>query len=88
MELAKVLPLLVPLCLVCRVGAFFPSHASMALPATDYTLTELTTEGIVRAVARYFADSNQEQHTSGNLTSLSPLTPSRLFQVHYGGTNI
>ncbi|XP_038075974.1 von Willebrand factor A domain-containing protein 7-like [Patiria miniata] len=71
-------------CLVRQSGAFLPSNAGVSLPVTDYTLTDITVQGIVRAVARYFEDTNPDRYRKGDLTGLNPLTPSRLFQRHYG----
>ena len=85
MDLSKVLPILIAATLAYRTGAFLPSHVGVTLPATDYTLTDITVHGIVRAVARYFEDTNPDRYSPGDLTNLSPLTPSRLFQKHYGG---
>ncbi|XP_022108810.1 von Willebrand factor A domain-containing protein 7-like isoform X2 [Acanthaster planci] len=71
-------------CLASQSLAFLPSRAGVTLPDTDYTLTEITEQGIVRAVAKYFEETNPDRYSPGDLTGLSPLTPSRLFRKHYG----
>ena len=79
------LHVLISVCLITQGVAFLPSRTGITLPDTDYTLTDITVAGIVRVVARYFEDSNPDRYSPGNLTGLDPLTPSSLFQVHYGG---
>ena len=54
------------------------------LPATDYTLRDLTTETILKVVAQYFEDTNPTLHDPGDLTGLTPLTASNLYNEHYG----
>ena len=88
MEQTLLLQILVCASLVHQSVAFLPSHAGVTLASTDYTLTDLTVAGIVRAVARYFEDSNPTRYKSGDLTELDPLTPSRLIQEHYGQGNL
>ncbi|XP_022108814.1 von Willebrand factor A domain-containing protein 7-like [Acanthaster planci] len=83
-KLTRSLWVLLVACLVRQSVAFLPNNAGNTLPITDYTLTEITVQGIVRAVAKYFEDTNPDRYNPGDLTGLSPLTPSRLFRQHYG----
>ena len=85
MELTKILGIVFFVTLIYWTEAFLPNHAGIALSSNDYTLTDLTVAGIVRAVARYFEDSNPDRYQPGDLIGLDPLTPSHLFQKHYGG---
>ena len=85
MNLRSVFLFLVAGSLVGLARAFHPNYAGVRLPENDYTLTEITVRGIVRAVARYFEESDPVRYEPGDLTGLDPLTPSRLFKKHYGG---
>ena len=85
MELPKILFVLVSVLMISGTEAFLPSHAGRSLASADYTLTDITVAGIVRVVARYFEDSDPDRYSPGDLTGLIPLTPSKLYQVHYGG---
>ncbi|XP_071802034.1 von Willebrand factor A domain-containing protein 7-like isoform X1 [Asterias amurensis] len=84
MKPTVMLHVLISVSLITQGVAFLPSRTGITLPDTDYTLTDITVAGIVRVVAKYFEDSNPDRYSPGNLTGLDPLTPSSLFQVHYG----
>ena len=84
MELPKIFFVLVSVLMISGTEAFLPSHAGRSLASADYTLTDITVAGITRMVARYFEDSNPDRYSPGDLTGLNPMTPSHLYQVHYG----
>ena len=67
--------------------AFLPNHLGSYpyLKDDDYTLTDLTNEGILLAVADYFQDNPLDGKELPSLPDLEPLTPSTLYDAYYGG---